>query len=268
MKRVDKFKEGRRLANKAKYEGLKVETKTGVFEVVEYTNNETVRIRFINTGYEKTVWLKHITSGNVRDCTAPTLYGVGVLGETEFKTKGKEAKEYILWRNMLERCYCQKIKDKHPSYEFATTSEDFKHFGKFISWCSNQIGYGCVDDKGRFFHLDKDILVKNNKTYSEETCVFIPQEVNALFTHRRTNKGNCPVGVNFNRSKGRYEAYVSVGTNKARRHLGTFKTPEEAFYAYKEVKEQHIKDVANKWKDQIDLRAYKALMNYQVEITD
>ena len=32
--------------------------------------------------------------------------------------------------------------------------------------------------------------------------------------------------------------------------------------------EQAIKDMANKWKDQIDPRTYDALMNYQVEITD
>ena len=45
-------------------------------------------------------------------------------------------------------------------------------------------------------------------------------------------------------------------------------TPEEAFLAYKKDKEAYIKDVANKWKDKIDPRAYEALMNYEVEITD
>ena len=43
---------------------------------------------------------------------------------------------------------------------------------------------------------------------------------------------------------------------------------EEAFLAYKQAKELHIKEVANKWKDQIDPRVYEALMNYTVEITD
>ena len=268
MTRVDKFKEGRRLANKAKYEGLKVETKTGVFEIVEYTNNETVRIRFINTGYERSVSLKNITTGKVRDCTAPTVYGIGILGETVLKTTGKEAKEYILWKNMLERCYCQKAKDNLPSYTFATTSETFKHFEKFISWCKKQIGYNCVDDKGRLFQLDKDILLKNNKNYSEETCVFVPQEINLLFIYRRNNRGNYPVGVKFNKSKAKYEACVNVGSNKPRCSLGYFETVEEAFLAYKKAKEAHIKEVADKWKDQIDPRVYEALVQYKVEITD
>ena len=30
----------------------------------------------------------------------------------------------------------------------------------------------------------------------------------------------------------------------------------------------HIKDIAEKWKSEIDERAYNALMNYTVEITD
>lgn len=50
--------------------------------------------------------------------------------------------------------------------------------------------------------------------------------------------------------------------------LGNYATAEEAFYAYKEAKESYIKEVANKWKDQIDPKVYNALMNWEVEITD
>ena len=49
---------------------------------------------------------------------------------------------------------------------------------------------------------------------------------------------------------------------------GAFKTEIEAFNAYKQTKESYIKELANKWKDKIDPRAYNALMNYTVEITD
>ena len=56
--------------------------------------------------------------------------------------------------------------------------------------------------------------------------------------------------------------------NKKYNYLGRFDTEIEAFNAYKVAKELYVKELANKWKDQIDERAYYALMSYQVEITD
>ena len=46
--------------------------------------------------------------------------------------------------------------------------------------------------------------------------------------------------------------------------LGTYETEQEAFQAYKEAKEAYIKELANKWKGQIDPRAYEALMGWSV----
>ena len=52
--------------------------------------------------------------------------------------------------------------------------------------------------------------------------------------------------------------------------MGTFKTPEEAFSAYKVAKEAYIKEVATKYYNdgKIARNVYDALMNYKVEITD
>ena len=50
--------------------------------------------------------------------------------------------------------------------------------------------------------------------------------------------------------------------------LGYFNTEIEAFNAYKKAKESFIKEQAEKFKSQIDIRAYNALMNYQVDIDD
>ena len=47
-----------------------------------------------------------------------------------------------------------------------------------------------------------------------------------------------------------------------------FNTELEAFNAYKEAKENHLRELANKWNGKIDERAYQALINYTVEITD
>ena len=133
---------------------------------------------------------------------------------------------------------------------------------KFSKWCNEQIGFNFKDDKGKPFQLDKDILIKGNKIYSEETCAFVPQEVNLLFVKGEKSRGDYPIGVRFHKVSGMFRAMYN---NKLSEH---FKTPEEAFCAYKEAKEAYIKEVANKWKDQIDQRVYEALMNYQVEITD
>ena len=60
-----------------------------------------------------------------------------------------------------------------------------------------------------------------------------------------------------------------VSRNKSQpEYLGLFKTETEAFNAYKQAKESYLKEQAEKWKSQIDDRAYNALMNYTVEITD
>jgi hypothetical protein len=50
--------------------------------------------------------------------------------------------------------------------------------------------------------------------------------------------------------------------------IGLYSTPEEAFQAYKTAKESNIKETAEKWKVKIEPRVYKALISYQVEITD
>ena len=56
--------------------------------------------------------------------------------------------------------------------------------------------------------------------------------------------------------------------NGVQSNLGSFDTEVEAFKVYKQAREAYIKQVANKWKDQIDPRVYEALMKYEVEIDD
>ena len=118
--------------------------------------------------------------------------------------------------------------------------------------------------------LDKDILVKGNKIYSPETCVFVPQNINTLFTKRNKVRGEYPIGVSFYKNTNKYLAQCNILINGKSQYkkLGYYNNIEDAFNAYKESKEANIKQVADYYKDNIPNKLYEAMYNYEVEITD
>ena len=166
-----------------------------------------------------------------------------VLNETEFENKMQEIEDKIL-----------------------ADEEIKKNFKIIESTLDKKVGL-------RKF---KDILYKNNTIYSKDTCIFIPERINILFTKNNAKRGNYPIGVYFNKRLGKFIAQVSkLNENKKNTkkptHIGVFNTPEEAFLAYKTEKEKYIKEVANYYKEKYDnfpIVAYNALCDYKVEITD
>lgn len=159
------------------------------------------------------------------------------------------------YAEMNRRCNPELQVGKYASYSGCESY--FTTFQEFAEWAMNQRCYG--------MNLDKDLLVKGNKVYSPTTCVFLPTELNNLITKCEGRRGDWPIGVSFDPLRG-FKASAQNG--EAKSHLGYFYTSEDAFNAYKVAKEQYMKLQAEKWKHQIDPRAYKALMEYEVEITD
>ena len=236
---------------------------SGDFKIVKYNDAKNVEIQFLKTGYEATVGLGHIKIGNVKDSYAPSVHGVGVTG-TKYPITVDDVitKEYDLWHNMLQRCYSDSFKKRCPTYEGCEVSENFKYYTFFYEWCNKQIGFG-----NGGWQLDKDLLVKGNKVYSEDSCVFLPQEINSLLVKSNASRGEHLIGVCWDKAKKAFKAQVRKNKGKSE-HLGLFKTELEAFKAYKTAKESFVKEQANKWKGKIDERAYEALMNYEVSIND
>ena len=192
------------------------------------------------------------------------VYGVGINDKTKpSNVNGKNVKEYNLWKNMLSRCFSEKYQTRCPTYKGCNVSDNFLHYSFFYDWCQNQIGFGKVDEKGRSWQLDKDLLFVGNKTYSETACVFVPQEINSFFTDSGNARGEYPLGVCFNKASGKFKAQCNV--NDKRQHLGYFNTPDEAFMVYKPFKEALCKQLALKWQSEIDPRLFDVMMKWSVK---
>ena len=165
---------------------------------------------------------------------------------------------------MLNRCFSEKLQTRQPTYKGCNVSDNFLHYSFFYDWCQEQTGFGKVDEKGRYWELEKDLLFTGNKTYSETNCVFVPHEINLFFVDRGNARGDYPVGVSFHKASGKFKARCNV--NGKRQYLGLFNTPEEAFAVYKPFKEALCKELALKWQSEIDSRLFNAMMSWCVRL--
>ncbi len=229
-------------------------------EIIEYfgIHNCTIQIKDSHDTILKEISYWNLRKGNIKNPNNKSVFNIGYFGQGNYKAQinGKMTKIYITWKGMLERCYDEKSLEKHPSYKGVIVCEEWHNFQNFAKWYEGNYVEG--------WHLDKDILVKENKLYSPETCCFVPREVNNLFTKKKSLKNKYPIGVTKKQNK------FVARLNKAKKRLwfGNFNTPKEAFYKYKEEKEKYIKEIADKWRGQITEEVYQAMYGYQVEIDD
>lgn len=191
------------------------------------------------------------------------VYGVGINDKTRTAfVDGKNVKEYVLWKDMLKRCFSEKYQTRRPTYIGCSVSDNFLNYSYFYDWCQEQIGFGNIDEKGCSWHLDKDLLFVGNKVYSENTCVFVPHEINSFFVDCGASRGDYPLGVYFDKRECKFKAQCNV--NGKKQYLGLFNTPQEAFSAYKPFKEALCKQLALKWQSEIDTRLFNAMINWTV----
>jgi hypothetical protein len=232
--------------------------------IEKYNHNLDIWVRFIGKGNLVHTTFPQFHNGSVKNPYDRTVCGVGYVGEGEYKVSinRKHTEQYAKWRSMLERCYNRNLRQEYTTYKDCESSDEWLNFQNFAKWYDENY----YEIEGEKMCLDKDILVKGNKIYSSETCVFVPEKINLLFVKCNTTRGNLPIGVSWNKQ---HKKYVAKGSDKCKYvHLGFFETPEEAFNAYKLYKEKHIKQVAEEYKDRIPLKLYNALINYKVEIND
>ena len=235
----------------------------GKFTVLAYNGTNDVLIKFLDTGYETSVFSNQVRTGSVLDYRKPTTCGVGFI-DVEGASIGRNmTKWYTAWNNMMNRCYNENTRHISKTYEDCYVSESWKYLSNFKEWYNSQ--RGCDQDG---WHIDKDLLIKGNKVYSAETCLLLPPQINTLIVGADAIRGDLPKGVYLDKGHKtpRYRARVSQDGKRV--CYGSYSNLEDAWLAYKEAKEAWIKVVAERWKDKIDPRAYNALLNYTVEWDD
>ena len=211
---------------------------------------------------------KNFKKGNVKCPYEPRVFGHGYIGEGKYKPtgNGKHIDGYNIWYNMLMRCYDPKYQEKKPTYKGCTVEDYLLNFQHMAEWIENNY----YEVPGEVMHLDKDILFKGNKIYSRDTCIFVPERINSLFTKRDNARGNDPIGVYLNPS-GSYQASCNNGYGKSV-YLGSYSTKDEAFQVYKQYKENVIKETIDSYEGKIPEPFYSrlktAMYNYKVEMDD
>ena len=235
--------------------------------IVQYVNSMDITIQFKTTGELVKTRYDKFVGGNVKSHFTPSVYGVGTTGlEPTVDENGKKLDSYNCWQSMLERCYSAKCQEKYQTYKGCSVCDDWLYYPNFKKWYDKN--YYEVENKTS--QLDKDILVKNNKIYSPDTCVFTPSFINSLFTKCQNNRGELPIGVSYHEGSKKYQAKLRMYKNgkSTIKHLGYYNTANEAFYVYKQAKEDYIKEVADEYKDRIPVELYKAMYEYEVNIND
>lgn len=216
-------------------------------------------------GMKKKSNYKSFKNGGIKNPYDKTYRNIAMFGEPILKDGKANKQIYGIWKGMIDRCYCTRPKEK--TYEECYVSDEWLVYSNFEKWF-NENYYTIPNEK---MALDKDILYKGNKVYSPDTAIFVPAFINLLIVNKKNYRGDYPIGVCFHKRDKVYTSSCNVRLDNGKQkriHLGYFNNEIDAFNAYKLFKENHIKEIANQYKDYIPDKLYNALVNYKIEITD
>lgn len=228
-------------------------------KIICYRHNTDIDVEFLDDFHyvkEHTTYT-NFKRGQVKNPYDKTVHGVGCIGDGKYLTKEEDGyhptREYTTWIHMIERYYHEKSSWQYPAYYgICTVCDEWKCFQTFAEWYKERE----YDIDGRL-HLDKDIKIPGNTVYSPETCILVPQVINALFINKQ-NKRGLPNGISIHKN-----GYVATFNHKS---LGVFPTVEEAYYKQVEKKKEEIIKVANEYKEIIPREVYDAVISYEFKI--
>lgn len=176
----------------------------------------------------------------VVDYYKPNVLGIGCrgFGSSYFDENGNRTKEFVLWYNLLSRCYNpndklhlyyggQGVTVSHRWLCFEFFYEDLPKIQNYYLWKNNPEEYA----------LDKDYLQPNlpmhQKVYSLETCIFLTNQDNDAEKQLRLAMQNKtgPIGIN----KYKYNDNTIYQVNVNNRYYGAYDDINAATNMYNKI---------------------------------
>lgn len=220
--------------------GKKFKNDTCSYIITKWYSYKNCTIVFNNGYIKENVNYSCLKGGNLTTPFCKTVVKVGFLGIGEYNPKNNK-KCYIKWKSMLQRCYYNKYLLTKPSYNNCIVDSKWHCFQNFAQWYYNNYNSKFMEK----WELDKDLLSENNKIYSEETCVFLPPEINQLLKQIRK-----PV-KHSKKFKARFSST----------YLGLFDNYNDAQKFIVEQKHKEIKKLVEKYKTELNIRAINKLLD-------
>ena len=171
-----KTKIGERFMTKEGYEVVIVDYKKYSDVVVEIQDEYKARVH-TNIGACK--------KGEIKNPYHKSVYGVACIGlmsdgsKPKIKENGKQhTKTYMIWHDMVKRCYSERLQEKYPTYRGCKVCERWLVFSQFLEDLPKIEGYELWLNGGYEIDKDKKQVGVENKIYSLETVCFIPKSEN------------------------------------------------------------------------------------------
>lgn len=244
----------------SQYEMKAYNTSSGPIKIMRYYNSNNVLIRFINTGYTTLTTMRYIKNDVLKDPLKPSVLGIGFTGIGPYSSYDPEIRGkgvcYDRWFKILERCFSEKFLEKNPAYRGCDIDPYWFNFQNFATWYDWYTTNWPSEYDCRAM-VDKDILVKGNKTYGPDKCCIVPETLNVIAKGHKAETNPYP-GVKPRH--GKYSVCTSFyGKNT---YLGTRDTLEEAIHLYNTEKTKYVRELADSYGDNISPDVYNALLHY------
>lgn len=227
-----------------------------LMKIVEYTNTSNMIIEFQDEyRYRVKTNISNFLTGKINNLFFKSYYNVGYLGDYKGKGNICSRKAFSVWRSMMERCYSESSK-KYKTYGLngVIVCNNWHCYTNFEDWYDSH--YYEIDNE--IMCIDKDII-SNNKIYSPETCIIIPEKINEMFVGiHKIYKNDLPNGISLTKNN-KYRTRIKE--NKKEIFLGIFDNVNNAILAYKKEKLRYMISVIESYEGKIPKNIYNLILS-------